>query len=123
MKISIGSFADAGILDKERVIFKVLEDEELGDYALLLAKSGPEHPLAGRQISYWFANTDVKKDDLVIVYTKKGVQKTKDLGDGKTAHFFYWGLDSAAWGDDKHQPVLLYAEEWASKRVPSFIAE
>lgn len=116
MKVKISSFADAGIFQKERVIFKVEADVELGMYAVFCtALSSSGKATAGRKTAYWFPDGEIKKDDLVVLYTKRGDSSTKELSNGRTAHFFYWGGDQAMWGNGGNGAVLLHASEWNVK--------
>ena len=120
MKININSFADAGNFQKERVIFKVEADVELGLYAVFCtALSSSGKATAGRKTAYWFPDGAVKKDDLIVLYTKCGNSSTKELSGGRTAHFFYWGGDQAMWGNGGNGAVLLHASEWAVRSSSS----
>ena len=127
MKITIDSFVDCGLLDKERVILKVFEDGDLGDYTALLSKKnvkdGENISSAGKQWCYWFPNVDVKKGDLIVLYSKKGNQKTKEINANSTARFFYWGFDEPIWVGHKYNLVLLYSEEWDFGSVPVSVEE
>lgn len=113
MKISLTSFANPGFLDKERVVFKVEEDLEIGDFLALCTRfSPPNSGSAGANWAYWFPDMKVKKDDLVVLYTKKGSDKKKDIGGDRTAYFFYWGFDSAIWGGQQNALALVQAGEY-----------
>lgn len=116
MKLEISSFPDTGQFSKERLILKVLSDVDVGGYAVFCSpasKSGG--PVAGRKAAYWFPDEDVKAGDLVILYTKTGTSSKKELSGGRTAHFFYWGLDNSVWGGGGNVAVLLRVSEWAAK--------
>ena len=118
MKIKITSFADAGNFQKERMVMKIESDLDLGQYAVFctaIADNGDA--TSGRKTAYWFPDGEIKRNDLVVLYSKRGVSSTKDLGEGRTAHFFYWGDDRAMWGEMGNGAVLLKVAEW-SKKVP-----
>jgi hypothetical protein len=118
MKIKITSFADPGNFQKERIVMKAESDLDLGQYAMFCsAISSKGGVTAGRKTAYWFPDGEVKKNDLVVLYSKKGAASTKDLGEGRTAHFFYWGDDRAMWAGTGNGAVLLRVAEWA-KNVP-----
>ena len=65
--------------------------------------------------TFWFPYKAVTAGDIVVVYSKTGSAKQKQISDDRTAHFFYWCQDSPLWDDDDVAPVLLYAPEWDSK--------
>lgn len=116
MRINISSFADAGNFQKERIVIRVGADIDLGEYAVFctaLSKDGKA--TSGRKMAYWFPDGDVKKEDLVVLYTKRGNSSKKELSDGRTAHFFYWGDDRAVWGGNGNAAVLLHVAGWTTK--------
>ena len=114
MKLKINSFADVGVIDDERVVLKALSDLEIGEYAVFSSKLSEDgKATSGKKTAYWFPDGFVKKDDLVVIYTKKGKLSTKDLSDGRTAHFFYWGMDVAQWANKNNTIIVLHVSEWA----------
>lgn len=118
MKLKISSYADAGDFQKERVIFKASLDMELGEYAVFCSSlSSSGGVTSGRKTAYWFPDGAIKKDDLVVLYTKRGSSSTKELAGTRTAHFFYWGDDHALWGGAGNVAVLLHVSEWSKKTL------
>jgi len=117
MNLHIGSFADAGNISKERIVFKVLGNLDVGDYAVLRSAVGSsgEDATAGQKSAYWFPYLSVKAGDIVVLYSKKGKRSTKALSDGKTIYFFYWGKDEPLWGDGKYGAVLIESQDWEFK--------
>jgi hypothetical protein len=118
MKIAITSFADAGNFQKERIVMRAESDLDIGHYAVFctaMATNG--EATAGKKTAYWFPDGEIKKNDLIVLYSKRGSSSTKELNEGRTAHFFYWGYDQAMWGDSGSGAVLLRVAEW-SKQVP-----
>ena len=115
MKIRIQFVADKGDLDNERLVFRVLRDVDLGDF--LLVRTGFEGDQVTTEVmnTFWFPFKAVTAGDIVVVYSKIGRAKQKQISDDRTAHFFYWCQDSPLWDDDDVAPVLLYAPEWVSK--------
>lgn len=114
------SLADAGDTSNERIILKALTDIDIGEYAVLRSSVGlsGDQPTSGSKAAYWFPDAEVKANDLVILYTKKGSRSTKSLTGGRTAYFFYWGRDEALWKDDQFGAVLLEVSAWQFE-VPS----
>jgi hypothetical protein len=117
MNLEITSFADAGQPQKERIVLKALINLNVGEYAVFRSGVSDGDPTAGWKSAYWFPDADVKANDLVILYTKKGSQSTKSLGNGRTAHFFYWGRDEVLWGNNRFGAVVLWIANWMF-RIP-----
>jgi hypothetical protein len=117
MNLEIRSFADAGDLSNERIIFKALTDLDVGDYAVFRSAVGANGnlPISGRKMAYWFPDTKVKANDLVVLYTKTGSVSSKPLDLSRTAYFFYWGRSEALWGDKQFGAVLLEIAGWEFK--------
>ena len=115
MKVRVDRIRDPGVLDKERLVLRVLATTDIGDYVLLRTRYDAETVLAGNCDAFWFPFRAVYKDDLVVVYTKPGVMKEKVLEDGAKAHFFYWRLAYPIWDADDRGAVILYAPNWEDK--------
>jgi hypothetical protein len=120
MKLEISSFANPGDLSRERIVLRVSGDIDVGDYAVFssgVTRAG--EPTSGRKAAYWFPDGEVKAGDLVVLYTKKGTSSAKSLDKGqRTAHFFYWGKETALWGNSEHCAVVLLIDEWESAVPP-----
>ncbi len=118
MNLNISSFADAGNFDKERLVLKANVDLDIGKYAVFCTElSADKGATAGSKLAYWFPDEEIKANDLVVLYTKQGSSRKKELDAGRTAHFFYWGHDEALWEGTKNGAVVLQVMRW-SKKVP-----
>ena len=118
MQLELKSFANAGVIDKERLVIRVLEDVNIGSYVVLRSKKSDKgKPVSGTKDAYWFPDVEVKKGDLIVLYTKRGTSSKKPLAIGEgMAHFYYWSKTSTFWGEDKNNTaVLICAESWTSK--------
>ena len=116
MKINIQTIVDRGVLDKERVVFEVQEDDFLGGYLVLKTKKTGESTVSSiTRGTYWFPDKDVKKGDLVVLYTKKGVNTEKKNTDGTTTHFYYWQKEEVLWGVDEDVVLLARLQDWDYK--------
>ena len=118
MQLELKSFADAGVLDKERLIIRVLADVNIGSYVVLRSKKNDNGmPISGTKDAYWFPDVKVSRGDLIVLYTKRGTSSKKVLeGSGGMAHFYYWSKGSPFWGaDSSNTAVLIYADSWASE--------
>lgn len=110
MNIIIDYIRDAGVLDKERIVFAVKSDEQIGKY--LIAESNLlENSRFSSKIKniYWFPDQDVKAGDKVVLYTKQGSSNSVHNEDGSTTYFYYWGLNQAHLSGDKPCVVLFNA--------------
>jgi len=115
MRIEIQSVADRGNLEKERLVLKVKSSTDIGDHLVLQTGFSAGEVTVEIYNAYWFAYRPVSAGDLVVLYTKSGQEKIRDLKQGGRAHFFFWGLDSAIWNRLDRAPVLLHAPQWTSK--------
>lgn len=110
--LKFSSFADAGDLTKERLVLRADADLGVGQFAILRSRKSSTGATAGKKPAFWFPDKDVKRGDLVILYTKSGKSSVKALEGDRTAHFFYWGEESAFWGEDGFGAVILKVETW-----------
>lgn len=112
MKLIITSIADAGDLQKERVILRASMNANLTYFAVFCCKKGPSSLQAGDVPHvYWFWDQEVKKNDLIVLYTKAGVRSEKTVDDGTTTHFYYWQKDKSIWTPDM-RAAAIYAPQW-----------
>lgn len=115
MKIRIKSIVDKGVPDRERLVLRVLQDVDIGDFMLIRTGFEGNHVTTRVVNTFWFPDRSVSAGDIIVVYSKRGYGKEKEISDGRTAHFFYWGQDTPLWNNDDVAPVLLHAPEWVSK--------
>ena len=115
MNIRIQTVADKGVLEKERLILRVLSDTDVGEYVLFRAGYRDGSVTTGVRNTLWFPDKAVSKGDLVVVYTKSGRENERRKDDGLMLHFFYWGLNEAIWNSDDHAPVILQVQVWESR--------
>ena len=115
MRIGINFVSDKGNIEKERLTLTVQADTDIGEYALIQTDFDGEDVLSTVHQAFWFPYKPVTKDDLIVIYTKPGETNTKELEGGKTAHFYYWGLNEPIWDNDVRIPILLHAPTWVHK--------
>ena len=113
--MQIQSVADSGDLSRERLVMRVRQDVDIGDFVLI--RTGFEHDEVTTDASnvIWFPYQRLRAGDLVVVYSKRGTDGWKQLDNGHRECRFYWHQDSPLWNDDHVAPVLLYAPQWTSK--------
>ena len=112
MKIKIDKIKDKGIIDKERVVIRVISNTDIGDYLLLLNEYYEDDVTSYVHKAYWFPYKRVKAGDLVVIYSKAGKDGEKELKEGGSSHFYYWGMKEAIWNAKNMVPVIVYAPEW-----------
>ena len=96
--------------------WEATENLDTGDYTALYSESTePNTATPGYNIAFWFPDGEIKKGDLVVLYTKSGNEAKKAIGDGRTAHFYYWGLSKPLWGVSTVALVLIEAADWVLK--------
>ncbi len=114
MNLQISTIRGKGSLNDERIVLKVLDDGDMGHFALL--QTGVRDSTVNIKVfhAYWFPWHKVFAGDLVVLYTKAGSSRQKSIDEGETAHFFYWDLSQAIWGEEDRGVVLLHAPIWSS---------
>lgn len=118
MKVSIREIADSRNHDQERLILDVVQDTDIGEYLVLDSTYTENNKVSNRaRHPYWFLDQKVKKGDVVVLYTKRGRSSNQSNSNGSTSYFYYWGLDSSVWNNDKDCAVLLHISEWTAKAV------
>ena len=114
--LELRSIVSPGDLANERITMRAKSDLNVGDY--LLAQSGyaDESPTINFFHTYWFPYKRIENGDLVVVYTKRGTERTGTLTNtGKKAHFYYLDLATTIWDKPERGAVLLHAPTWQSK--------
>jgi hypothetical protein len=116
MKVKITSIADLGVLEKERIVMKVLSSTDIGSYVIFEAIYREGNITTGVKNVFWFPDKEVSAGDFVVLYTKQGKQNEKILESGNKSHFFYWGSNDSKWKTNKMAPVLLAISDWQTFR-------
>ena len=117
MNIAIDYIKDPGNLDKERIVFAVKNDEQLGKY--LIAESvllDNSRFSAKIKNIFWFPDQELKQGDVVVLYTKSGNNNANKNEDGSTIYFYYWGL-SEPHLNDKKPCVVLFETSWEVRAI------
>ncbi|HEY9080017.1 hypothetical protein [Magnetovibrio sp.] len=112
MTLKLDKISNSSDLDKERIVISVLQDDDVGQYAMLRSYVNNDAPTAGDQEAFWFPDQKVKTGDLVVLYSKDGTTSTKALKNGATVYFFYWGKSNPMWRERTYVPILLDIREW-----------
>jgi hypothetical protein len=116
MNINLISVKYKGILQREAVWLDVVDDDDVGNYALCDTTYLDEE---AKQVSnrlrhfYWFPEQRVMEGDYVKLYTKIGKPTTWTNKRGTTTHVFYWGLRETVWNQDGDCAVLFQIADWS----------
>lgn len=112
MKVKIRAIRDPGVPEKERLVLEVVQDDDIGHYAVFHTRvTGPGRVSSRIQKAYWFPDKQVRSGDVVSLYTKKGRDNERRNADDSTSHFFYWNLDAPLWVD-KNVTAVLASLQW-----------
>ena len=115
MNFELLGIREKGKNEDERVVIKVLKDTK-AHYAMIfhhkLLSDGkisnqPYH-------TFWFSSIEVKANDLIVLYTKKGSYSVKNNKDGTTSHFFYWNINEAIFKTESDSAVLIGVDTWVN---------
>ena len=115
MKLNIAYIKEAGDIDNERVVLKVVEDCDIGNYFSFFSHYTDSGNVSTSVIApFWFMDTPVKRGDTVVIYTKSGTRSSKQNKDGTNSYFFYRNNPTALCGNEKICAVLLEVASWRS---------
>lgn len=114
MNLKLKSIADKGNPQKERLVIRVVNDTDVGEFIVMRTGFVDDAVNIGVESTYWFPDKSVKAGDLVVLYSKAGTIKDRPLERGGNVHFFYWGQPTAVWRNPNTAAVLVHAPVWES---------
>ncbi len=112
MEIRIASIGDKGILANERIGFNIMKDCQLKFYLVAKTRTSGIGFANSGDAFFWFVPQEVKENDKVVLYTKKGKNSIMENKDGTTTYFYYWGLTEAIFKTDIDRVVLAKMNTW-----------
>jgi hypothetical protein len=112
MKAKIIGFKSNGDLENERVILRMLADEDIGHYILFETTYQDGGVSNIMQHPYWIPDTLVRQGDFVVIYTKKENYRKKRNSLGFDTHFLYRGLEEPVLNNDRHCVTIMDIKEW-----------
>ena len=121
MRLELRSIISPGDLKNERLTFRALSDLDVGDFLIAQSDFIDGGPTTHFDHTYWFPYKPIEKGDLVVVYTKVGVNRERVLEKGHTAHFFYWDLNKTIWDEVGKGALVLHAPTWQSASASELI--
>jgi hypothetical protein len=117
MKVRIEKITENGDLSRERLVLRVLRDTDVGKFVIFQARFDEDGPTTGVDEVFWFPDKPLHAGDLIVLYTKAGIQSEKIIAGGATTHFFYWGRSETLWDSPDHGAVVVEANDWAAVRA------
>lgn len=118
MNLKLLSIKNDGDHEKERVLVRALSDCSIGNYILFDTTYFGDNTVSNQlRHNYWLPNLEVKKGDLIVIYTKEGENVSKENDKGNTSHFLYWGIERPIWNDKEDCAVLIEISDWSHKTV------
>ena len=110
--LEIIGIRDKGILDKERLLLRVLEPVKLENYVVINVKStnGDKLTILNDKV-FWFPVLLVNSGEYIRLYTKSGSYEKETGKYGEVPaifHDFYWGLDVPIWDSVKSNAVTIF---------------
>lgn len=118
MKVTIRSVHGHGDYDKEYVVLDVKDDCDIGRYLVADSTYTSETKVSNKlRHLYWFPDKQVKKGEIVVLYTKSGKNYSGTTDRGTPVHYFYWELGVPVWNDTGDCAVLIEANTWEFKRA------
>jgi hypothetical protein len=113
MELKISGISDRGVLKDERIGFNVIKDCDLKFYQLFRTSFDASGGFYNRAKSaYWFVPKKVKVGDTIVVYTKSGIDSSKENPNGTTIYWFYWGQTEPIFTDENNGIVIVEINDW-----------
>lgn len=111
MKLRIVSATDHGELDKEHITLAANDALSLWNYMLSDSTFHGDGSVSNKHRHVFDFDElnaiTLNKDDLVLLYTKKGKYSIHTLSGGNKAYFIYWGLDETVWNKNGDKAILI----------------
>lgn len=113
MKVKIISVHNQGDYEQEYVLMRVQQDCNIGYYMLADSTYTEANKVSNKvRHTLWIPHKEVKKGNLVSVWTKPGKDTTDVNKDGQTIHRFFWNLKTAVWNNEGDCAVLFELNTW-----------
>lgn len=112
--LDIVGIRDAGDFDRERVVIKVNQVTQIGDFLFFYSRRTGDNSISSKVASpLWFPDISLNPKDLIVVYTKSGVSKLRTNDDGSQTYFLYWGQTKSVFVSE-NIPVLMKIRQWSA---------
>lgn len=119
MKVKLAKILDYGDSENERILIEVLDDCDLGNYVLALSNVIDDNRISNKiENVYWLENKELKKGDLVIVYTKRqgtSIHRIENKS-GAISYFLFWNLESTL-SNKQEKKVVCLETTWTTMKI------
>lgn len=119
MKLKMAKILDYGDSENERILIEVLDDCDLGNYVLALSNVVDDNRISNKiENVYWLENKELKKGDVVVVYTRRqgsSIQKIENKS-GAISYFLFWNLD-ATLSNKQSKKVVCLETTWTTMKI------
>lgn len=118
MKLKIrGVFGED--LEDERIVIDVVADsKEQENYILFDTTYDDKGKVSNKhRHPFFFKTSQLKKDEVILIYTKKGEDHPGKSSKGTRMDVLYWGLDTCVWNNDKDNALLVHVDDCIGKIV------
>lgn len=114
MNVQILRVVDKGNINSERIVLKILANDNIGHYAIFRSGINSSGTGITNKVysTYWFPDSQVRAGDLVVLYTKSGIATNTSNSDGTTTRFYYWGFTSPVWNNGNYMVTLVTTPAW-----------
>lgn len=114
---------DRGIANKERIVIKVLDNTNLGQYGVFLGiKVGEGAALPVNNMMFWFGDGIAEKNSWILLYTGPGENRRTTLKDSpEKAYVLHWGFKNTVLNEKIIVPILFKVEQVAVEKNSEFI--
>lgn len=111
MKLQIYRIHSRGDSETECVVLGVIDDCNVQDYVLMdSSKHLNSLYLNTDRHNYWFPNVELKRGDVVFLWTCKGTN-TAETKDGVTCLHLYWGKSGTVWHNEGDVALLFHVAD------------
>lgn len=113
MKLKIRTIHGHGKANEEYVIIDVADDCNAQYYMLADTTYTNDNKISNKvRHTHWFSKAELKKGDVIILYTGAGTNGSKRNSNGSITYHRYWGLRTAVWNDDGDGAILFEINAW-----------
>lgn len=118
MKLIIKQVKDHGTIKNERIILQAIDNVDVGYYMIADTTYINKDEVSNKlRHTFWMPDKIIKKDDLIVIYTKNGKDSINNNKSGTQTHFFYWGLEKTIWNIEEDAAAIFSINDWVSKKV------
>lgn len=106
-------------LEDERIVIDVVSDSENQEnYILFDTTYNAKGEVSNKhRHPFFFKTTKLKKDEVILIYTKKGDNYLAKSSKQTKMYVLYWGLDACVWNNNKDNALLVHYDDYIGKII------